>query len=58
MFAIAVAFIFVLPAVVVTLIKFDASTYFKMINHPVYAGLWGAISFIGLFLMASIQETK
>ncbi len=58
MFALAVAFIFVLPAIVVTLITFDASTYFKVINHPIYAGLWGAISFIGLFLMVSIKESN
>jgi hypothetical protein len=55
-FALLVAFIFVLPAVVVTLIRFDFSTYFELINHPAYATMWGGISFVLVLCGSAVYE--
>lgn len=55
-FALLVAFIYVLPAAVVTLIKCELSTYFKLINDPAYATVWGGISFVSVLCGSTIYE--
>jgi hypothetical protein len=55
-FALLVAFTYVLPAIVVTLIKCEPKAYFEIINNPLYAMLWGAISFIGSLAFSVIEE--
>ena len=55
-FALLVAFIYVLPAAVVTLIKCELSTYFELINHPAYATMWGGVSFVSVLCGSAIYE--
>lgn len=54
--ALLMAFVFVLPAAVVTLVRFDLSTYFELINHPAYATLWGGISFVLVLCGSAVYE--
>ena len=55
-FALLVAFTYVLPAAVITLIKCELNAYFEIINNPLYAMIWGAISFIGVLAFSVIEE--
>ena len=55
-FALLVAFIYVLPAAVITLVRCELSTYFQLINNPAYATMWGSISFVLVLCGSAVYE--
>ena len=55
-FALLTAFIYILPAAIVTLIKCELKTYFELINHPAYATLWGGFSVVSMICGSAIYE--